>query len=82
MGSDFGNYPGGIWALKLLVNSSILFRIWYRIEKLTNIWEKSGWFGDQDTKTSQEPKLWKNWKIGHFGKNLKKGNYKLSLLLQ
>ena len=27
-----------------------------------------GWFGDQDTKTSQEPKLWKIWKSGHFNK--------------
>ena len=35
-----------------------------------------GWFGDQDTKTSQEPKLWKNWKIGHFGKKFKKWHYK------
>ena len=35
-----------------------------------------GWIGDQDTKTSQEPKLWKNWKIGHFGKNIKKSHYK------
>ena len=23
-----------------------------------------GWFGDQDTKTSQEPKFWKNGKLG------------------
>ena len=38
-----------------------------------NILDQLGWFGDQDTKTSQEQKLWKNWKIGHFGKNLKKG---------
>ena len=34
-----------------------------------------GWFEDQEIKTSQGPKLWKIWKIGHFGKKLKKGHY-------
>ena len=29
-----------------------------------NILEQLGWFGDQDTKTSQEPKLWKIGKLG------------------
>ena len=36
------------------------------------IWKHLGQFGGLDIKTSQEPKLWKNWKIGHFGKNLKR----------
>ena len=41
-------------------------------------------FGGLDIKTSQEPKLWKKWKIEHFGKNFKKGHYKWnnSMLLE
>ena len=38
------------------------------------IWNHLGQFGGLDIKISQEPKLWKNWKIGNFGKNLKRGN--------
>ena len=30
------------------------------------IWKHLGHFGGLDIKTSQEPKLWKKWKIGHF----------------
>ena len=37
-----------------------------------------GQFGGLDIKTSQEPKLWKNWKIGHFNK-ITKGDIKLVL---
>ena len=40
-----------------------------------NILDQLGWFGNQDTKTSQEPKLWKNWKIGNFNKIPKRGHY-------
>ena len=35
-----------------------------------------GQFGDQDTKTSQEQKLWKIGKLGILVKNWKKGHYK------
>ena len=36
-----------------------------------------GQFGGQDTKTSQEQKLWKIGKLGIFGKTFKKGHYKI-----
>ena len=34
-----------------------------------------GQFGGLDIKTSHEPKLRKNWKIGHFSKIQKRGHY-------
>ena len=39
------------------------------------IWNHLGQFGGLDIKTSQEPKLRKNWKIGHFNKIPKRGHY-------
>ena len=56
----------------------IIIKLFYHSYTFSEyICEQLGWFGDQDTKTSQEPKLWKNWKIGYFGKSFKKGNYTL-----
>ena len=37
------------------------------------IWKHLGQFGGLDIKTSQEPKLWKNWRIGNFVKFFLKG---------
>ena len=42
---------------------------------LEKIWKHLGQFGGLDIKTSQELKLSKNWKIGHFKKNPKWGHY-------
>ena len=35
---------------------------------LEKIWKHLGQFGGLNFKTSEEPKLRKNWKIGHFNK--------------
>ena len=39
------------------------------------MWKHLGQFGGLVIKTSQEPKLWKNWKIRHFNKNPKRRHY-------
>ena len=38
------------------------------------IWKHLGQFGGLDIKTSQESKLRKKWKIGHFNKIQKRGH--------